>query len=104
MACYRDGGCGPYEMLSCNECPASKPSYLERERKKCSLCSIKPVFFGGKQWSQWDSSISLADGGWTGLRACKDWNDKLAIYAVGDEYSDLYYPKFCPECGRELDQ
>lgn len=24
------GGCGPYEQLSCNECPASKPSYLER--------------------------------------------------------------------------
>lgn len=27
MACYRDGGCGPYEMYSCNECPASKPDY-----------------------------------------------------------------------------
>lgn len=30
MACYRSGGCGPYEMLSCNECPASKPDYLEK--------------------------------------------------------------------------
>lgn len=30
MTCYRDGGCGPYEMLSCGECPASKPEYLER--------------------------------------------------------------------------
>lgn len=29
-ACYRDGGCGPYEMLPCQECPASKPEYLER--------------------------------------------------------------------------
>lgn len=28
MVCYRDGGCGPYEMLSCTECPASKPEYL----------------------------------------------------------------------------
>lgn len=27
MACYRKGGCGPYEMLSCSECPASKPEY-----------------------------------------------------------------------------
>ena len=32
--CYRDGGCGPYEMYSCNECPASKPDYLQRNIKK----------------------------------------------------------------------
>lgn len=32
MACYRSGGCGPYEMRSCNECPASKPEYLNREK------------------------------------------------------------------------
>lgn len=30
MKCYREGGCGPYEMYSCNECPASKPEYLNR--------------------------------------------------------------------------
>lgn len=29
MNCYRNGGCGPHEMLSCSECPASKPSYGE---------------------------------------------------------------------------
>lgn len=28
MKCYRKGGCGPYEQLSCSECPASKPSYI----------------------------------------------------------------------------
>lgn len=27
MKCYRNGGCGPYEQLSCGECPASKPEY-----------------------------------------------------------------------------
>ena len=32
--CYRKGGgCGPYEMLSCGECPASKPSYAEKEKQ-----------------------------------------------------------------------
>ena len=30
MKCYRDGGCGPYEMRSCNECPASKEDYMHR--------------------------------------------------------------------------
>lgn len=28
--CYRFGGCGPYEYLSCSDCPASKLEYLER--------------------------------------------------------------------------
>jgi len=29
MACYREGGCGPYENRPCSECPASKPEYKE---------------------------------------------------------------------------
>lgn len=33
MNCYRAGGCGPYEMRSCGECPASKESYLRRREK-----------------------------------------------------------------------
>ena len=31
MKCYRNGGCGPYEQLSCGECPASKPEYNSGE-------------------------------------------------------------------------
>jgi len=31
MTCYRKGGCGPYEMLPCNECPASKPKYAKAD-------------------------------------------------------------------------
>lgn len=30
MPCYRNGGCGPYEMRPCNECPASKPDYAKK--------------------------------------------------------------------------
>lgn len=30
MKCYRNSGCGQYEMYSCNECPASKEEYLNR--------------------------------------------------------------------------
>lgn len=30
MKCYKSGGCGVYEMRSCSECPASKPSYAEQ--------------------------------------------------------------------------
>lgn len=32
--CYRSGGCGPYEGLSCSECPASRLEYLERFKKQ----------------------------------------------------------------------
>ena len=33
IACYRSGGCGPYEMYSCSECPASKSDYLQHDPK-----------------------------------------------------------------------
>lgn len=33
VACYRNGGCGPYEMYSCSECPASKSDYVQFKRK-----------------------------------------------------------------------
>ena len=32
-ACYRNGGCGPYEMYSCSECPASKSDYVQFKTK-----------------------------------------------------------------------
>jgi hypothetical protein len=32
MPCYKSGGCGSYEMHACNECPASKPEYLLKEK------------------------------------------------------------------------
>lgn len=32
MTCYKDGGCGIYEMYSCTECPASKPEYLNKRK------------------------------------------------------------------------
>mgnify|MGYP006954136636 CR=1 FL=1 len=34
MQCYRDGGCGPYEGLSCTECKAGKPDYKQRKMAK----------------------------------------------------------------------
>ena len=43
MTCYRDGGCGPYEMRSCNECPASKPEY---KKVKCDCYSEEEQIIG----------------------------------------------------------
>ena len=41
MNCYRKGGCGPYEGRSCDECPASKESYLTKTRVQQAKENIK---------------------------------------------------------------
>lgn len=43
MSCYKSGGCGVYEMNSCSECPASRPEYLERQ-KKTDMSESKNVY------------------------------------------------------------
>ena len=62
MACYRKGGCGPYEMLPCGECPASKPEYLKRyddpkpepKEKTCKNCGQPAV----KEWCEgWPDEV-----------------------------------------------
>lgn len=45
MSCYRAGGCGPYENRSCNECPASKPEYLNRDKASSEKKPIKVSVF-----------------------------------------------------------
>ena len=42
MTCYRDGGCGPYEGLACNECPASKPEYRVNTPDRGSRRNLPP--------------------------------------------------------------
>ena len=43
MSCYKDGGCGIYEMYSCYECPASKPEYLKRKSREPQTGNRKPA-------------------------------------------------------------
>ena len=38
MECYKNGGCGVYEMYSCSECPASKPIYKCKHCNQFSVC------------------------------------------------------------------
>jgi hypothetical protein len=78
MPCYKSGGCGAYEMLSCNECPASKPEYLLRSKHPCDGC----------------------DHGWgtaneNGIEVCndtckefKDWSEQQAM------------AKLCGQCNK----
>ncbi len=67
MKCYREGGCGPYEMLSCNESPASKleyttskPATLVEASERANAALRKFVVEVNKQLFKTAESFNLA--------------------------------------------
>lgn len=54
MTCYRSGGCGPYEMYSCSECPASKPEYADKNKSEVNNMYNKllPINYGSKYMNE----------------------------------------------------
>lgn len=62
----------------------------------CVFCSLKS---DGKVN---ETEMQIGNSSWVGLYVCKDRNNKLYIYASGEENTDWYYPKFCPECGKQI--
>lgn len=69
--------------------------------KNCEYCRTDTIekddFNGGIR-----ENVMLTSGGWTDVRIGVDRNGRIAIIGCGDDYTDHYYPKFCPECGRRL--
>lgn len=49
-----------------------------------------------------DTPIAVVDALWSWLMADFDKDGRVFMYAEGDDRSDHYYPKWCPECGRKL--
>lgn len=72
------------------------------ENKECKICGLKPQFYSDGTYNRYDSAVELTFGGWTSVYVAKDENDKVYIYGCGDDYTENYYPKYCPECGRKL--
>ena len=68
---------------------------------KCKFCSMTPTI---EDWGyrNWDNEIQLTFSGWTTLYIGVDEVGKVCMRAYGDDYTDNYYPKYCPECGRKL--
>lgn len=90
MKCYREGGCGPYEYLSCSECPASKRSYLSKEHK-CEFCEGgKPLAIGKTN----DQGIDI------------NYPNRLVAYGYcvhGMDSNALAVSiNYCPMCGKKL--
>ena len=47
---------------------------------------------------------TIANGYNTYLDMGIDENLRLYFKAIGDDETDKYYPKYCPECGRKLNK
>ena len=48
--------------------------------------------------------ITITNGYNTYLDVGIDENLRLYFKAIGDDETDKYYPKYCPECGRKLNK
>lgn len=46
----------------------------------------------------------LDKGTYITLDACYDLNDRLYLSAYESDETPGYYPKYCPECGRKLEE
>lgn len=74
--------------------------------RKCKFCKDRV----SKYWddgvdtyfSEFDNSDSMAHSDLIDVRMGVDENGKYIIFAIGEETSNYYYPKYCPECGRKL--
>lgn len=71
-------------------------------RQPCRLCGIKPGFWEDGSYYKAASEKSLEGGGWTSLMVGAEPDGTIFLSAMGDDESDHYHPKFCPECGRQL--
>ena len=76
----------------------------------CKLCSMKPKYTldpytGEKEYTgDWDNEYMLSgEHTWTSIYSGVDARGRIRITASGDDRAD-YYPKFCPECGRRLEE
>lgn len=70
----------------------------------CKYCNQKPDFIDiyGTSVLISDIEIVRGEGSYASLLMGPDENSNLRMYASGENNSDDYCPKFCPECGRKL--
>lgn len=71
----------------------------------CKFCHQTPTFSESliDSWfDKYESQIELASGGWTVMYIGVNEGGDVVMRACGDDYTDDYFPKYCPECGRML--
>lgn len=69
---------------------------------ECRVCSLVPRYHYGK-YNKALSTVELVDSStYVDILVGKDENNRVVIYGISNDYSNPYYPKYCPECGRKL--
>ncbi len=78
---------------------------MTKEQKNCPFCHQTPVFLRNSigTLDVTKCQKELTSGEWTTLYIGVDPKGHPVLRACGDDCTDDYYPKFCPECGRRLD-
>ena len=90
VKCFRNGGCGPYEMRSCSECPASKPEYLKRDFSKADTVHLKATHI---QWDPDGENVSLP----TEITVPNDMTDEDDISDYLSDQTGFCHTGFCLE-------
>lgn len=67
------------------------PSLPPPPPKSCPLCDLKP-----------GEKVDIASGRWCCLMASKTKENDLVLWAAADDYSDYFYPQYCPMCGTKV--
>ena len=60
-----------------------------KHEPNCKFCNI-------------EQEIQLEKGWYVSLLIGEEKSGKLYFRASGEDYTDKYYPKYCPECGKLL--
>lgn len=90
MPCFREGGCGPYENLSCSECPASRPEYI----KTYNIPTIEEYAY----WIDDKNGSTYAYGEKVAVKICSNCKHACPFNLLGDPI----YSKYCPHCGKKM--
>lgn len=115
--------CDSFEVDYPEECVASVKKWLDRhprkertmadcrrieellvEQDKCAYCHQELVLCRNGYYYEFDNQIELAAGGRTCLYIGVDVDGNTVMRACGDDYTSDYHPKYCPECGRRLNE
>lgn len=67
----------------------------------CPFCQIDGE--PSKKFSYADG-LDVVNGPWIGLSRYFDINGKPYLMATAEEDTDRYYFKYCPECGRKIEE
>jgi hypothetical protein len=62
---------------------------MKERENMCKFCDAK-------------HEIEIESGFNTSLLIGKDADNQIYLRACGEDYTDKYYPKYCPECGKKL--